>query len=152
MTPVRAAPLALLIFATPAAADFDGFRQCADGQAAASVTGTYNACIAPLVVHCAASATAAEAATCIDAVRAGMEQEIEAQVARLTAADASVAEGVDETLAANRAVGEASCGVLAQRDASSGVAVGQRAVNAAFCQLVISGDVLGMAYRLENGE
>lgn len=151
MTPVRAAlPVALLLAAPAGAADYSAFRDCVGRAAAAPVTGSYGACAAPLVAHCAAAATASEAATCIDAQRAGLEAAIGIQVERLTAAEGAAPADIDAALAANRATGEASCAVVAARDAE--LAVGQRAVNAAFCRLVVSADVLGMAYRLEDAE
>lgn len=156
MTSLRTAFLFLAGLAVPVApagaADYSAFRACVGEVAASSVAGTYNVCAAPLVVHCAASATAAEAANCIDAARAGLDAAIESQTARLAELDGKAADDVEEALDANRAAGEASCAVVMEHDRTSGVAVGQRAVNAAFCRLVVSGDVLGMAYRLEDGE
>ena len=134
------------------AADYQAFRACVEAVEDAAVTATFHHCAAEIAAPCGASATAKEAAACIDAKRVGIEAEIDAQIARLAAAEGDRETEVRSALDANRAAGVASCAVVAQRDASSGVAIGQRAVNGAFCQLVVSGDVLGLAYRLEAEE
>ena len=138
--------------AAPAFADgFAEFRACAlEGDA--NVTATFHHCTAPLVSHCGASATAKEAAACIDAARSDIETEITRASAALGETTGDGADAIADAMSGNRSAGEASCALMAQQDATTGVKVGQRAVNASFCQAIASGDVLGMVYRMEAPE
>ncbi|MEL7464480.1 MAG: hypothetical protein AAFN79_10460 [Pseudomonadota bacterium] len=145
-----AVAITLLAPAAHAAEDYAAFRACVEAVEEATVTATFHHCTAEIAAPCGASATAKEAAACIDAKRDEMEAEIFAQTFVLAAKTDDAPEEVTSALAGNRSAGEASCAMMAQRDAAADVAVGQRAVNGAFCQLIATGDVLGMAYRLET--
>lgn len=145
-------PVAAQVAAPAAAQDFDVFRACVEEVEVAAITATFHHCTGVVAQPCGASANAKEAAECIDGKRAAVEAELDVVIARLAARPDETEEGVRDALNANRSSGEASCAVMANQDAAKGVAVGQRAVNGAFCQLIVSGDVLGMAYRLEKTE
>lgn len=145
--------IAAALVASPAfAGEYDEFRACVEAVDEAAVTATFHHCTGALAQPCGASATAKEAAACIDGERAGIETEIEAQIAVLSRLSGDAPAEVRDALSGNRSAGEASCALMAQRDAATNVAIGQRAVNGAFCRLIVSGDVLGFAYRLESNE
>ncbi|MEM7524648.1 MAG: hypothetical protein AAF360_12995 [Pseudomonadota bacterium] len=141
--------LALGFCGTPApAADFEPFRACVAAADETAVTATYHHCTAPLASHCGASATAADAVACIRAVRDEFEAEIASGVEALAERTEERRADVEWYLADGRGSGESSCAVMASQDQARGVAVGQRAVNGAFCELIISGDVLALLIRL----
>lgn len=127
------------------------FDACVAEVEEATIASTFHHCTGPLAAHCGASETAAEAARCIEEARAGVEARIEEEAAALAAAGNGRREETERLLATARGGGAASCAVMASRDASDGVAVGQRAVNGAFCELVASGDALALLLRLGEG-
>lgn len=151
-----------LILLTPFAAmaddaDLDAFRACALAEKAPTTATVYHHCAAQLVAPCGASKTAAEAAACIDLARQRIERR------RLDAFDALIAEdpapdwlpeggaktvGAAIDLSVNN--GKGSCMLVADRDKKDGVAVGQRAVNGAFCNLVVEGDAYGLLVNMER--
>ena len=143
---------AMLVAGPALAGDYDEFRACVEAVEGAAVTATFHHCTHAIAAPCGASKTAKEAAACMDGERAEMEAEIEAQIAVLAAKTGDAPDEVRGALEGNRSAGEASCAIMAQRDAAAGVAVGQRAVNGAFCGMIVTGDVLGFAYRLETDE
>ena len=143
---------AMLVAGPAAAGDYDEFRACVEAVDEAAVTATFHHCTANIAAPCGTAATAKEAASCMDEKRAAMELEIEAQIAVLAAKTGDAPDEVRGALDGNRSAGEASCAMMAQQDATAGVAVGQRAVNGAFCGMIVTGDVLGFAYRLETDE
>ena len=146
----------LLLALTPFAAladdaDLDAFRACALAEEAPTTATVYHHCAAAFAAPCGASKTAAEAASCIDAARQRVERrrlaEFDALIAQDPAPDwlpeggvATVGEMIDQSL--NN--GKGSCLLVADRDKQNGVAVGQRAVNGAFCNLVVEGDAYGL--------
>lgn len=138
--------------AAQAAADYTAFRACVEAVEEAAVTATFHHCTAEIAAPCGGFATAQEAATCMNGKRKEMEAEVDRQTAVLADQSGDAVEEVRSALEGNRSAGEASCAMMAQQDAATAVAVGQRAVNGAFCQLIVTGDVLGMAYRLETTE
>ncbi|MEM8755320.1 MAG: hypothetical protein AAGF90_20340 [Pseudomonadota bacterium] len=156
---MRAIPLiaaavfcAAAVPATAAEPDFDGFRACVAEAEAATVTSTFHHCTAALAVHCGDERTAADAVACIAAARGAVEARIEDGVAALSAASGDRAEEIRWLLADGRGAGDSSCAMMASRDAAAEVAVGQRAVNASFCELIVSGDVYALLLRLEGNE
>ena len=74
------------------------------------------------------------------AKRVGIEAEIDAQIARLAEAEGDRETEVRSALDANRAAGVASCAVVAQRDASSGVAASSATHQAARTPHTTSGN------------
>ena len=138
-------------------ADLDAFRACALAEEAPNTATVYHHCAAQLVAPCGASSTAAEAAACIDAARQRVEKrrlaEFDALIAQDPAPDWLPEGGVDTVgaaidLSVNN--GKGSCLLVADRDKNEGVAVGQRAVNAAFCNLVVQGDASGLLVNMER--
>lgn len=147
--------LPLLLF-TPLSAwaddtDLDGFRSCALSEEAPTTATVYHHCAAQMVASCGASKTAAEATACIDAAGQRLERR------RLVEFDALIAEDPAPTWLPEGGVatvgalielsvnnGKGSCLLVADRDEKNGVAVGQRAVNGAFCNLVVEGDAYGL--------
>ena len=132
-------------------ADLDAFRACALAEAAPTTATVYHHCAAQLAAPCGASKTAAEAVACIDETRQRMERrrlaEFDALITEDPAPDwlpdggvATVGAMIDQSI--NN--GRGSCALVADRDRQSGVAVGQLAVNAAFCGLMIEGDAYGL--------
>ena len=154
----------LLLCLTPFAAladdaDLDAFRTCAFAEDAPTTATVYHHCAAKLVAPCASSKTAAEAVACIDTARKRVERR------RLVAFDALIVQdpapawlpeggvatiGAAIELSVNN--GKGSCLLVADRDEQNGVAVGQRAVNGAFCNLVVAGDAYGMLVNMERQE
>ena len=132
-------------------ADLDAFRACALAEEAPDTATVYHHCAAQLVAPCAASKTAAEAAACIDTARQRVERRRLAEFDALIAEDPApdwLPEGGVETVGAAIELsvnnGKGSCLLVADRDKTDGVAVGQRAVNGAFCNLVVEGDAYGL--------
>lgn len=152
----------VLILLTPFAAmaddaDLDAFRACALAEEAPTTATVYHHCAAQLVAPCGASKTAAEAVSCIDTARQRVEQrrlaEFDALIAQDPAPDwlpeggvATVGAAID--LSVNN--GKGSCLLVADRDKNNGVAVGQRAVNGVFCNLVVEGDAYGLLINMER--
>lgn len=152
-TMTAAALAALAPVGAPAAAaeaDFDGFRACVAAVEDATVASSFHACTGALAAPCGAAATAAEAATCIRAVRDEVEAAITAEIDALVLASGDERAEIEWYLADGRASGTSSCAVMASQDRAAGVAVGQRAVNEAFCELIVSGDVFGLLLRLDR--
>ncbi len=155
--------LALLMLAPFAVmaddADLDAFRTCALKEATPTTATVYHHCAAQLVAPCGASQTAGEAVACIDGSRQRVERrrlaEFDALIAENPAPDwlpeggvATVGALID--LAVNN--GKGSCLLVADRDKNNGVAIGQRAVNGAFCNLVVEGDAYGLLINMERQE
>lgn len=152
----------VLILLTPFAAmaddaDLDAFRTCVLAEEAPTTATVYHHCAAQLAAPCGASKTAAEAASCIDAVRQRVERRRLAEFDALIAQDPSpdwLPEGGVETVGAAIELsvnnGKGSCVLVADRDKNNGVAVGQRAVNGAFCNLVVEGDAYGLLVNMER--
>lgn len=137
---------------TGGAADHAALRACIAETEAASEDPVFHHCTAALAEGCGAAATAAEAAACIAAARDGLEGAIAAGRADLVAARAAEVETIDWYLDQTRANGEAACVSMVEGQAAAGVAVGQRAVNAAFCDLIVTGDVFVALTRLERAD
>lgn len=147
--------IALILLAPFAAmaddADLDAFRSCVLAEEAPTTATVYHHCAAQLVAPCGTSKTASEAAACIDLARQRVEQrrlaELDALIAEHPAPD-WLPEGGLETVGAAMDLsvnnGKGSCMLVADRDKTDGVAVGQRAVNSAFCNLVVEGDAYGL--------
>ncbi len=138
-------------------ADLDAFRACALMEEAPTTATVYHHCAAQLVGPCGASKTAAEAVACIDGARQRIERrrlaEFDALIARVPAPDRMPEGGVSTVgamidLAVNN--GKGSCLLVADRDEKNGVAVGQRAVNGAFCNLVVEGDAYGLLVNMDR--
>lgn len=132
-------------------ADLDAFRACALAEEAPNTATVYHHCAARLVAPCGSSSTAAEAAACIDTARQRVEKRRLAEFDALIAQDPApdwLPEGGVKTVGAAIDLslnnGKGSCLLVADRDKSDGVAVGQRAVNGAFCNLVVEGDAYGL--------
>lgn len=152
---------ALIILAPFAAladdADLYAFRACALAEEAPDTATVYHHCAAQLVAPCGASKTAAEAAACIDIARQRVERRRLAEFDALIAKDPApdwLPEGGVETVGAAIDLsvnnGKGSCLLVADRDKTDGVAVGQRAVNSAFCNLVVEGDAYGLLINMER--
>lgn len=132
--------------------DFTAFRGCVACVEDVTAGSSFHRCTGALAAHCGGSATAAEAVACIGAVREDVEARIEAGVDALADRSGDEREEIEWYLADGRGSGESSCAVMASQDAATGVAVGQRAVNGAFCDLIVSGDVYALLLRLEEAE
>ena len=145
-------PLLLTPFAALAEdADLDAFRACALSEETPTMNTVYHHCASELVASCGASKTAAEAVTCIDTARQRVETRRLAEFETLTAQDPApdwLPEGgvtaVGEAIDLSVYNGKGSCLLVADRDEKNGIAVGQRAVNDAFCRLVVEGDAYGL--------
>jgi len=131
--------------------DLDAFRACALAEEAPTTATVYHHCAAQLVAPCGASKTASEAAACIDKARIRVERRRLAEFDALIAQDPApdwLPEGGVKTVGAAIELsvnnGKGSCMLVADRDKKDGVAVGQRAVNGAFCNLVVEGDAYGL--------
>lgn len=147
---------ALIVAAAPFAAmsddaDLDAFRDCALAEEAPTTATVYHHCAAQLVAPCGASKTASEAVACIDESRQRVERRRLAHFDALIAQDPApdwLPEGgvatVDAMIDHSLNNGKGSCLLVADRDKQTGVAVGQRAVNDAFCKLVVEGDAYGL--------
>ena len=140
-------------------ADLDAFRACALAEEAPTTATVYHHCAARLAAPCGASKTAADASACIDGYRQQLEQRRLAEFDALIAQDpppdwlpeggvATVGALIDQSL--NN--GKGSCLLVADRDKQTGVAVGQRAVNGAFCNLVVEGDAYGLLVNAGRNE
>ncbi len=153
--------LALIILAPFAAmaddADLDAFRTCALAEEAPTTATVYHHCAAQLVAPCGASKTAAEAVSCIDIARQRVERrrlaEFDALIVQDPAPDwlpeggvSTVGAAID--LSVNN--GKGSCLLVLDRDKNDGVAVGQRAVNGAFCNLLVESDAYGLLINMER--
>lgn len=145
--------LGFLLAAAPAAAEgYAAFRACVAAVEDASMNETFHHCTAEIAEPCGASATAKAASECILNERDAVEAEIARAAAALAERRGEAVEEVTSALDGNRSAGEASCAMMASQDKTARVKVGQRAVNGAFCDLIVSGDVLGMLYRMEAAE
>lgn len=138
-------------------ADLDAFRACALAEETPNMASVYHHCAAQFAAHCGSSSTAAAAAACIDVARQRVEKRRLAEFDALIAKDSApvwLPEGGVETLGAAIDLsvnnGKGSCLLVADRDKSGGVAVGQRAVNGAFCNLVVEGDAYGLLINMER--
>lgn len=142
--------LAAICFAFAAqATDRDAaFRACVAETATASVTTTFHHCTGALAAPCGSEKTAADAVACIDEARATLETRIEIETRALAAREGESRKEVEWYLADSRGSGESSCAVMASQDAVAGVGSGQRAVNGAFCRLVVSGDAYALLLKL----
>ena len=151
-----ALPLTIVIAlaaALPASAqDAAAFRQCVAGEARSGVAESYAICAAPLAQPCASSATAKEAAGCIDAARHQVAGWVEAGASALADRRSEPLSEVMDDLNVIADGGAAACAAMADNDRRSGVATGQRAVNAAFCGLVATADVYAALIGLEDVE
>lgn len=132
--------------------DFAAFEGCVAGVEDVTAGSSFHRCTGALAAHCGASATAADAVACIGAVRDDVEARIEAGVDAFADRSGDEREEIEWYLSDGRGSGESSCAVMASQDAATGVAVGQRAVNGAFCELIVSGDVYALLLRLEGAE
>ncbi|MEM7544203.1 MAG: hypothetical protein AAF367_01605 [Pseudomonadota bacterium] len=126
------------------------FRACVAAVDEAAITTSYHKCTGTLAAPCGASATASDAVACISDLRIHLETHIAAETEILAAANAEKVEEVEFYLADSRAAGDSSCAVMASQDASAGLATGQRAVNGAFCALIVSGDVYALILNLQD--
>jgi hypothetical protein len=149
-------PLLFFFLAAPAFAD-DGaqdgtFRACVAETEGSGVSTSYHHCSGGLVTHCGASATAKDAVDCIGEIRTHLETHVaESTVIVADLTGETVAE-MEATLADTRSSGVSACAILASKDIDAGIAVGQRAVNLAFCELVATGDVYALLITLETAE
>lgn len=151
---MKLSPLLLTLAPFAALADdagLEAFRACALAEKAPTTATVYHQCAARLVASCGAAKTAAEAASCIDSARQQLERRRLAEFDALIGADPApdwLPDGGVATVGAmiDRSVnnGKGSCLLVADRDKRNGVGVGQRAVNGAFCSLVVEGDAYGL--------
>ncbi|MEM7270442.1 MAG: hypothetical protein AAF401_14480 [Pseudomonadota bacterium] len=146
--------LALSLIAGPVLAqdrNYDGFHACVWSVADPTDQTVYHHCTAPLVSHCGVAKTAKDAVACIEAERDALQDQVTAEAAEFSRMEtlppnfpeAGVDVAMDE-LSLSNDTGAAACILMSDRDEKAGVAVGQRAVNSAFCQLMAAGDVYGL--------
>lgn len=156
MQKILVAGLALLGCAASAVADDDPadaqFRSCVAEVEAAAITTTYHHCTGALATSCGSAATAKDAVDCINTVRDHLEAHLQEETDALLAAHPDKRDDMTFFLSDARGAGDSSCAVMLDHDIRSGLAVGQRAVNAAFCNLIVSGDLYAMSLKLETGE
>lgn len=133
-------------------ADDDAFRACVAETKDEGVSTSYHHCSSMMVTSCGNEATAKDAVDCINAVRDHLSGHVAVSTEVIAASTGEPVQEIEATLADTRASGESACAVLAKSDADAGIAVGQRAVNLAFCELVAEGDVYALLVVLERVE
>jgi len=128
------------------------FRQCVAETKDEGVSTSYHHCTGALVTSCGNEETAKAAVDCINTSRDRLKGKIAVATEVLSAETGEPVQEIEATLADTRASGESACALMARNDADAGVAVGQRAVNLAFCELVAEGDVYALLVVLEGTE
>ncbi len=145
--------LLMLALAQPVFADGEvndaEFRTCVAETKDEGISTSYHHCSSALVTSCGGEATAKAAVDCINAVRDHLRGHIAVSTEMISARTGEPVQEIESTLAETRASGESACAILASSDADAGVAIGQRAVNLAFCELVAEGDVYALLINLE---